>query len=83
MSLAAVLGAVVLGLFGTGMIYYTQYDYPLVTGGMPIFSMWATGVPSYELTMLGAVLATFGWFLYESGLLRGNAPAPTPMQSWS
>ncbi len=37
---------------------------------MPIFSFWGTGVITYETTMLGAVLATFGWFLWESGLIR-------------
>jgi hypothetical protein len=47
---------------------------------MPIFSFWGTGVISYETTMLGAVLATFGWFLWESGLLRKRdktIPVPT------
>ncbi len=47
---------------------------------MPVFSFWGTGVITYETTMLGSVLATFGWFLWESGLLRKrdkNIPVPT------
>jgi len=34
------------------------YPYPLVTGGMPILAPWPTGIVTYELTMMGAVLTT-------------------------
>ena len=79
MSLISVLGAIVLGAGATGFVYYSQHDYALVTGGMPIFSFWATGVITYEMTMLGAMVATFGWFLWESGLLRKrDKSAPVP-----
>jgi hypothetical protein len=70
MSLASVLGAIVFGLVATAFIYWTQHNYKLVTGGMPLFSFWATGVITYEITMLGAIVATFAWFLWESGLAR-------------
>lgn len=79
MSLVAVSAAVGTGLLATAFIRYTQHDYKLVTGGMPLFSFWATGVITYELTMLGAIVATFGWFLRESGLIRRrekDAPVP-------
>src|SRR5579883_685098 len=78
MSLGAVSGAVLLGLLTIGFVYFTQYNYPLVTGGMPIFSFWATGVIFYELTMLGAILTTFCWFLWESGVLRRKRRGPVP-----
>jgi hypothetical protein len=79
MSLASVLGAIVFGLTVTTFIYWAQHNYKLITGGMPIFSFWATGVITYEMTMLGAILATFSWFLWESGLLRKRDPsAPVP-----
>ena len=26
-----------------GFVYFTQHNYPLRTGGMPLFSFWATG----------------------------------------
>ena len=80
MSLVAVLGAIVVGGSATAGVYAAQHNYALVTGGMPIFSFWGTGVITYETTLLGAVLATFGWFLWESGLLRGrDKTAPVPL----
>lgn len=79
MSLTVVTGAITLCLLTIGFIYYTQHDYPLITGGMPIFSFWATGVIFYELTMLGGILTTLACFLWESGLLRRGRRAPTPL----
>jgi len=70
MSLIAVSGGIVMGAAATAFVYYAQHDYQLNTGGMPVFSFWATGVITYEMIMLGAVLATFCWFLWESGLIR-------------
>jgi Protein of unknown function (DUF3341) len=80
MSLAAVLGAIVTGGSATSAVYWAQHNYTLVSGGMPVFSFWGTGVITYETTMLGAVLAIFGWFLWESGLIRKrDKTAPTPV----
>jgi hypothetical protein len=80
MSLAAVAGAAAFGTLATAFMYYAQHDYPLDTGGMPLFSFWATGVITYEMTMLGAIAATFAWFLWESGLLRRrDRTAPVPV----
>ena len=53
MSLVVVLGAIAFFLMVVAFVYYTQYDYRLVTGGMPIFSFWPTGVVFYEITMFG------------------------------
>ena len=79
MSLASVSGAILFGLLATAFIWWAQHNYRLVTGGMPIFSFWATGVITYEMTMLGAIVATFGWFLWESGLIRKrDRSAPVP-----
>ncbi|HSU57909.1 MAG TPA: quinol:electron acceptor oxidoreductase subunit ActD, partial [Bryobacteraceae bacterium] len=68
MSLTVVTGAVTLCLLTIGFVYFTQYNYPLTTGGMPIFSFWATGVIFYELTMLGGIVTTLACFLWESGM---------------
>lgn len=76
MSLAVVIGAVTCCLLVIGFVYFTQHNYPIVTGGMPIFSFWATGVVFYELTMLGAILTTFCWFLRESGLVPRGSRGP-------
>lgn len=79
MSRASVFGAILFGALATVFIYFTQHNYRLVTGGMPVFSFWASGVITYEMTMLGAIVATFAWFLWESGLIRKrdhDAPVP-------
>ncbi|HEX4168374.1 MAG TPA: quinol:electron acceptor oxidoreductase subunit ActD [Bryobacteraceae bacterium] len=78
MSFIVVVSAITFGLLVIGFVYFTQYNYPLITGGMPLFSFWATGVIFYELTMFGAIVTTFFWFLIESGLLRRGRRAPTP-----
>ncbi|HVY93873.1 MAG TPA: quinol:electron acceptor oxidoreductase subunit ActD [Bryobacteraceae bacterium] len=79
MSLVSVLGAIVFGGGCTWLMKLAQYNYPVPTGGMPLFSMWGTGVITYETTMLGAVFATFGYFLWESGLIRKrDRTAPVP-----
>ena len=77
MSLTVVTGAITLCLLAIGFVYFTQHNYPLITGGMPLFSFWATGVIFYELTMLGAIVTTLICFLLESGLLRRDRrPVP-------
>ena len=78
MSAGAVAGAVTLCLLSMGFVIYTQHDLRLVTGGMPLVSFWATGVIFYEMTMLGAIGATFVMLLWESGLLRRDKTAPVP-----
>lgn len=79
MSVVSVGGAILLGSAATAFVYFAQHNYRLPTGGMPIFSFWASGVITFEMTMLGAVLATFSWFLWESGLIRKrDKTAPIP-----
>lgn len=80
MSLVAVLGAITLGSLATTGVWAAQHNYSLVTGGMPIFSFWGTGVITYETTMMGAVFSTFFWFIWESKLFRKKDPtAPVPV----
>jgi ActD protein len=75
-SVAAVSGAVVNGGLATALMYYTQLDYPLNTGGIPTISLWATGIISYELAMAGAVAGLILAFLWESRLLRRRKVRP-------
>ena len=80
MSLAAVVGAIVVGSLATAGVALAQNHYKVITGGMPVFSMWGTGVITYETTMMGAVFTTFGFFLWESGLIRKrDKSAPVPI----
>lgn len=78
MSLGAVLAGLFSGTATTALMFWMQNDFPLVTGGMPINSGWATAVVTFECTMAGAVLGTFGMLLWEAGLAgrRGSAPVP-------
>ena len=80
MSLFAVLGAATLCVLAMTFVWWTAHQYPLVTGGMPLFSFWASGVIFYEMTMLGAIAGTFLFLLWESDLLweRRRAPHPVP-----
>ncbi len=75
MSLLAVAGAVVSGLGTTVFMLWTQSDYPLVTGGMPLRSLWPIGVVTYETTMLGAVIGTLLGFLIDGRFFR-REPGP-------
>jgi ascorbate-specific PTS system EIIC-type component UlaA len=78
MSFVTVASAATFLILIVTFVRYTQYNYPLVTGGMPLFSPWATGVVFYEITMLGAILSTVFYFLWESGLIRRRERAPVP-----
>ena len=64
----AALGGLVGGTAGYTLAAFTQRTYPLPTGGMPIVSLWPTGIVMYELTMLGAILTTLVTFLITSRL---------------
>ena len=69
----AVLGGLAGFAAGVALTSYTQLDWPLVTGGMPIVSIWPNLIPIFELTMLGAVLATVITLFVTAGL-----PGPMP-----
>lgn len=52
-------GGGVLGLLvGTWLTRMTELAWPLKTGNMPIVSWWPNMIVMFELTMLGAILAT-------------------------
>lgn len=76
--LYGVLGALLVGGSMTVFVHFTEYNYKLVTGGMPLFSGWSIGVISYETTMAGAVLGVVLRFLLEGSLLRGKRGAAPP-----
>ena len=80
-SLLAVLGAIVNGGLATAFIFFTERNYRLITGGMPIISGWSTGVVSYELTMAGAMAGVVIGLLWEGRLLFPRSqPAPLVRQ---
>lgn len=78
--LAALAGAVG-GTFGFWLTRTAQTLWPLQTGGMPIVTAGTNGIIIYELTMLGAIVATLGTFLATAGLPRRRPPLYDPAVS--
>lgn len=68
-------GAVVAGIGGFLLASLTQKSYAIHTGGMQVVTLWADGIITYELTMLGAILTTGVVFLI-TGVLRGRNQFP-------
>jgi Alternative complex III, ActD subunit len=64
----ATLGALVGGTSGYMLASFTQRTYPLPTGGMPLVSMYPSGIVMYELTMFGAIFTTLIALLISTGL---------------
>jgi len=64
----AAAGGVVGGTCGYLLARLTQVAYPINTGGMPIVAAWPTGIVTYELTMLGAVITTIVTLLITTRL---------------
>jgi hypothetical protein len=48
----------------------TERSWPITTGNMPIVSWWPNLIIMFEMTMLGAILATVITLLVGGGLLR-------------
>jgi hypothetical protein len=62
-------GGAVTGLAcGLGLALLTEVSWPLVTGGMPIVAWWPNIIIMFELTMLGAILATVVSLFVSAGL---------------
>jgi len=64
-------GGGVLGLLiGLTLAYLTQTLWPIVTGGMPIVAWWPNIIIMFEVTMLGAIVATVVSLLVMAQLPR-------------
>jgi len=57
-------------LFSTWLTRMTELAWPLPTGNMPIVSWWPNLIVMFEMTMLGAILATVATLLVTGGLVR-------------
>jgi hypothetical protein len=55
---------------GAWLTRMTEVAWPLPTGNMPIVSWWPNLIIVFELTMLGAILATVGTLLVRGRLVR-------------
>ena len=63
-------GGLVGLVFATWLTRMTELAWPLPTGNMPIVSWWPNLIVIFELTMLGAILATVATLLVTGDLLR-------------
>ena len=54
----ALVGGVIGFLSAVALVLGTELAWPIVTGGMPIVAWWPNIIIMFELTMLGAILAT-------------------------
>jgi hypothetical protein len=66
----ASLGGLIGFILSTWFITFSEKDWPINTGGMPIVSWWPNLIIMFEMTMLGGILANVGTLLVTSGLLR-------------
>jgi hypothetical protein len=77
----ASLGGLLGLMFGTWLTRMTELAWPLQTGNMPIVAWWANLIVIFELTMLGAILATVATLLVTGGLVRRRPPMYDPAVS--
>lgn len=66
----ASVGGVLGLLFGAWLTRFTELAWPLSTGNMPIVAWWPNLIIVFELTMLGAIVATVATVVVTCGLLR-------------
>ena len=62
------VGALIGLTAGILLTSMTQVAYPLVTGGKPILSLPSMAIPTYEGTLLGAILFTVLGIIFEARL---------------
>ena len=61
-----------------GLAYITEMSWPINTGGLPTFAWWPNLIIMFELTMLGAIVATVVTLVVTAGLGRGRGKLYDP-----
>jgi Protein of unknown function (DUF3341) len=56
-----------------GLAWITEVSWPIDVGGLPIFAWWPNLIITFELTMLGAIVATIATLAVTARLGRGSA----------
>jgi ActD protein len=57
---------------GLGLSWLTETSWPIDVGGLPIFAWWPNLIITFEMTMLGAILATVGTLIVSARLGRSS-----------
>ncbi len=65
-------GALVGMASAFGLSWLTETSWPIVVGGLPIFAWWPNLIIIFELTMLGAIVATVSTLVVTASLGRGS-----------
>jgi len=55
-----------------GLTWITEMSWPINVGGLPIFAWWPNMIILFELTMLGAIVATVATLVVTARLGRGG-----------
>jgi len=63
---------------GTWLPRATAAGWPISTGGIPASSWWPNLIIVFELTMLGAILATVAGLIVTAGLISRSTPIREP-----
>ena len=66
----ACLGGLIGMSTGYGLALLTEYSWPIDVGGLPIFAWWPNLIIFFELTMLGAIVATVATLVVTARLGR-------------
>jgi hypothetical protein len=66
----ATAGALIGLAFASWLAWFTERDWPLNTGNMPIVAWWPNLIIMFELTMLGAIATTVITLIVSAGLAR-------------
>jgi hypothetical protein len=61
-----------------GLAWLTEMSWPINVGGLPTFAWWPNLIIIFELTMLGAILATVTSLVVTAGLGRGGGALYDP-----
>ena len=65
-------GGVVGAATAIALAWITETSWPINTGGLPIWAWWPNLIIIFELTMLGAIMATVITLVVTAGLGRGG-----------
>jgi len=68
----ACVGGVIGMASALGLSWLTETSWPINVGGLPIFAWWPNLIITFELTMLGAILATVITLVISARLGRGS-----------
>jgi hypothetical protein len=55
-----------------GLAWITETWWPIDVGGLPAFAWWPNLIITFELTMLGAIIATVATLVVTASLGRGG-----------